>query len=346
LSTPNSSAHEHAIQQNRRLQRDLAEYRKSLPTNSRLVGGVGICRSDGWDISYQQLSGEFDLDEFLGKSMIASAQASSPKATEARWMEQYLLGDVTGDIGTEIRLNSELNNAAAGPGNILGNLNAIKLAGNAAVQTGTTEALQAAARKIESGASRSIKINEYMTLYNANKSGKGRPRPRVRISGMPMRVISPALNQGMRAAASGANAAMKSADLLAARKMGNLASANHWTSKAAFFNGKIGGGILTFAPSAALDIYSSIERDMAGDLRFNRNKFLIASAKSQSGNLLGLVGGAGFIAFGTIIFGGAALAGAPIILIALVGGVLVQATWGSTGGADWAGSAAEHALKP
>lgn len=349
MSASNSFAHEEAIRRNRRLQQDLAAYQKMLPQNSRLVGGGGICRADGWDISYQQLNGEFDLDEVLAKNMVTSAQTSAPGATEGTWLAQYLLGDVTGDIDTTPRFKSELNNAVAGPGNILGNINALKQAGNALYQKSTIDALQAAARRIESGAAISIKINEYMTLYNANRSGRGRPRPRVRISGMPMRVITPALGQGMRAAASGANAAMKATDLLAARRLGNMAAASHWTSKAAFLNGKIGGGILTFAPSAALDIYSSVERDMAGDMRFNRNKFLIASAKSQSGNLLGMAGGA-LAAAGAGVFAiaivGVTLTAAPLIIIGLIGGVGIQMIWGASGGADWAGSAAETALKP
>jgi hypothetical protein len=130
---------------------------------------------------------------------------------------------------------------------------------------------------------------------------------------------------------------MKDARLHHVKKLTRLAAGSHWTGKAAFLNGKIGGGVLTFAPSAALDVYNSIERDMSGDMRFNRQKFVIASAKSQSGNLLGLVGEA---------VAGVVVAAAPVILVTLIGGVAVQMIWGATGMADWAGSAAERALKP
>lgn len=341
MSTLNSYAQEEASRQARQLKWDLNAYQKILPHNTRSYGGAGMCRADGWNISYQQLSGEFDLDEVLAKNVVASVQASSPNAVAGSWLEQYLFGDVSGATGTGTRFNSELNNAAAGPGNILGNLNALKQAGNGGIQKSTTEALQAAARRIEAGAARSIKINEYMTLYNANKTGKGRPRPRIRISNMPMQFVTPALDRGMRMAASGIghNAAMRSTEMLKAQRLGTLAASRHWTSHAAFLNGRVGGGVLTFAPSAALDIYNSIESDMSGNTRFNRQRFLIASAKSQSGNLLGMVGGA-------IVIAAVGTAGAPLILAGLGAGFAIQLVWGWSGGADWAGAAAERALRP
>jgi hypothetical protein len=141
---------------------------------------------------------------------------------------------------------------------------------------------------------------------------------------------------------------MKDARLHHAKKLTRLAAGSHSTIKTAFLNGKIGGGVLTFAPSAALDVYNSIERDMSGDMRFNRQKFMIASAKSQSGNLLGMAGAALAIAgagvFATAVVG-VTLTGAPLIIIGLIGGVAVQTIWGGTGMADLAGSMAERALK-
>lgn len=344
MSTLNSYAQEEASRQARQLKWDLTAYQKILPHNTHSYGGAGMCRADGWNISLQQLSGEFDLDEVLAKNVIASVQASSPNAAAGSWLEQYLFDDVSGATGSGTRFNSELNNAAAGPGNILGNLNAVKQAGNASIQKITSEALRAAARRIEAGAARSIKINEYMTLYNANKTGKGRPRPRIRISGLPMQIVTPALDQGMRTAASGVghNAAMRSTERLKAQRLGTLAASRHWTSHAAFLNGRVGGGVLTFAPSAALDIYNSIERDMSGNTRFNRQRFLIASAKSQSGNLLGMAGGT----LAGVVVAGLGATAAPVILVTLIGGVAVQMIWGATGMADWAGSAAERALRP
>jgi hypothetical protein len=342
LSTLNIFAQDEASRLARQTQRELMTYQNILPRDTRFGGGAGLCRSDGWNISFQQLDGEFDLDEVLAKNVIASVQTSTPSAVPGSWLEQYLLGDVTGETGSGGRFVSEFNNAAAGPGNILGNTNALKQAGNAHLEKSTADALREAARRIETGAARSIKINEYMTLYNANKPGKGRPRPRIRIRGMPIQVVTPALSPGMRTAASGVgvNAAMRSTEMLKAQRLGGLAASSHWTSKAAFLNGKVGGGVLTFAPSAAIDIYNSIERDMSGDMRFNRQKFVIASAKSQSGNLLGMAGGA-VVAFA---FAGS-MAAAPLIIVGLLGGITIQLIWGWSGGSDLAGSVVERALK-
>lgn len=352
-----STVQNEAIRQARLLYQDVEEYRRILPHDS-FHGGSGICRADGWNLSFEQLDGDFDLDEVLARNLVAGALSSSkgpslrstpspaartaaPRADGGSWLEQYFLAGPTGDVGSSERIGSEMKNVAVGPGNVLGNAVQLKQAANAMVQTRTGAALQAAARTIESGAAKTVKINPYMTLYNANKSGKGRPRPRLRITGMPMQVVTPALGPGARLGAFGASGAMRMTDTLKAQKLGALASDAHWTGKAAFLNGKIGGGILTFAPSAALDVYNSIEWDLGGDWRFNRQTFVIASAKSQSGNLMGLVGGAvvAFAVAGTFT-------AAPVILIGLGTGYLVQVIWGATGMADRAGAAAERALKP
>lgn len=325
------------------VQRELIDYQRAFLVGAHSASSAGVCRADGWNIDLQQLDGDFDLDEALARRVIADAKVRSPSAVQASWMEQYLEGETPGDVGSKDRLMSELKNAVTGPGNILGNAGALRQAANARIEKATADALRLAVFQVESGAVLSVKVNEYMTLYNANQSGKGRPRPRIRIRGLPMQVITPALSQGMRTAAKGmgANAVLRSTDMLKVQRLAGLAAGSHWTGQAVFLNGKIGGGVLTFAPSAALDIYHSIERDMAGDPRFNRQKFLIASAKSQSGNLLGLAGGS-LVGTGFAIAG---LTAAPVILMALFGGMLVQAVWGWSGGADWAGGAAERALK-
>lgn len=343
MSKLNAFAQNEKIRVTLQVERELVNYQNTFPWQASSTGGAGVCRADGWNIFFQQLDGDFDLDEGLARSVIASVQGSTRNAVSGSWMGQYLGGETSGQVGSIERFRSELDNAISGPGNIFGNTVALKQAANVHLKEMTADALRAAALQVESGAVQSVKINGYMTLYNANKSGKGRPRPRVRIRGLPMQVITPALSQGMRAAAMGmgASAVMRSTEMVKVQRLAGLAASSHWTGQAAFLNGKMGGGVLTFAPSAALDAYQSIERDMAGDLRFNRQKFMIASAKSQSGNLLGLAGG-------SLVGAGFAIAGltaTPVILIALFGGVLVQAVWGWSGGADWAGAAAERALK-
>jgi len=343
MSKLNAFAQDEKSRMALQVQRELSDYQRAFPLSAHSVGSAGVCRAEGWNIAFQLLDGDFDLDEALARSLIAGAKVRSPSAVQASWMDQYLEGETPDVVGSKDRLMFELNHAVTGPGSIFGNAGALRQAAHARIEKATAEALRAAVIQVESGTVLSVKINEYMTLYNANKSGQGRPRPRIRIRGLPIQVITPALGQSMRTAAMGmgANAVLRSTDMLKVQRLAGLAANSHWTGQAAFLTGKMGGGVLTFAPSAALDVYHSLERDLAGDLRFNRQKFVMASAKSQSGNLLGLAGG-------SLVGAGFAIAGftaAPVILMALLGGVLVQAVWGWSGGADWAGAAAERALK-
>jgi hypothetical protein len=332
--------------------REVQSYQKMLPVNHRQHGGGGMCRADGWDVSIHQLDGDYDLDDVLAQQIVTSAlgstvsgitpHTSTPNsvstAADTSWLNAYLYGDPAGTVGSVDRLLSEGKNATGGPGNILGNANEVKKAINAAVDKRTTDALQAAARTIQSGAGSSIKINQYMTLYNGNKTGKGRPRPRLRISGLPMQVITPALGAGARMSAQYGSASARAlgTSALEAQRLGKFAAGQHWSKVASSLNGGWGGGVLAFAPSAALDVYGSFERDLRGDTRFNSDKFWISSAKSQSGNALGWVVGGG------IVF--AMGATAPVILLGLGTGILVQLAWGWLGGSDWAGAAAERTL--
>ena len=218
---------------------------------------------------------------------------------------------------------------------------------NASVQGKAAAALKAGAQKIAAGAASRIKINQYMTLYNANR-GKGAPRPRIRIQGLPLQVISPALGQGARLAAMGGSASMRSGAITAQnlQRQGKLATTHHWSGPGSRFNARIGTGILTFAPSAAIDIYNSFEQDLRGDSRFNWQKLAVASAKSQSGNLAGLIGGAGAGVGAVAIaeFLGFTLVGAPIILVSLIGGAAVQIIWGGTGMSELAADKAKAAF--
>ena len=73
-------------------------------------------------------------------------------------------------------MGSEVRSASVSPANIVGNtLGAAQAVAYAGVQGQTAARLQAAAAKVASGASRVVRINEFMDLYNANM-GKGRPR--------------------------------------------------------------------------------------------------------------------------------------------------------------------------
>jgi hypothetical protein len=187
-----------------------------------------------------------------------------------------------------------------------------------------------------------------MVLYNANKSGKGPARPRLRIQGLPLQVITPALGPGARMAAQHGSTSARALALggKETQHLGKFAASQHWSSAGSLLNGKMGTGILTFAPSAALDVYNSFEQDLRGDSRFNWQKFGVASAKSQSGNLLGLAGGVFLSAriAAAVAITGVTLTAAPLIVISLLGGVAIQVVWGTYGGSDWASTTAQREL--
>jgi hypothetical protein len=185
-----------------------------------------------------------------------------------------------------------------------------------------------------------------MTLYNGNKTGKGRPRPKIRIQGLPAKTAIPALGPHARMSINGVTDAFKAAELLKRNKIAMLAGQHHWGRSLSFMNKA--GGVLTFAPSLALDIVRNIDVDVRpnqrfweADWHFNGHKFLTDSAKSQSGNLVGWGIGAG-LAWGIAI--GVGLTATPVILVGLVGGFLAQVVWSWSGGADWAEAQTKRVL--
>ncbi len=330
--------------------------------------GTGLCRADGWIVDHDQLSGDYDLDEPVAHSLISqitgrgapagpSFRAWQPPAARpgpslsgaGDWLQDYLFGDA-GDNG----IGSQMQGATLGAGNILGNTFAAAQAAsvaNAQVQAraGMDRALQA----VRSGASKSVRINEFIEIYNAN-SGKGRPRPRLRVRGMPMKVIQEATEKTRLAGAwrtqSGGrfSTAWGRPDAAASRAVRAMAGEARWAGSRWGWTGRMpGAGILTFAPSAAIDAANSIHYTVDAQGRkhmsgFDTDKFIIASAKSQSGNALGMLAGMGVAAGAVMIL--PALAGAPVLLLALGAGIAAQAVWGWSGGADKAGELAGRAL--
>ena len=102
-----------------------------------------------------------------------------------------------------------------------------------------------------------------------------------------------------------------------------------------------GRGVLAFAPSAALDLYNATEVDLrTREFSFNGRQFLVDSARSQSGNAVGFAGGLVAVA----LVGGFA-AGAPLVVIGLVGGVFVQVVWNWFGAADGSANLMGRALQ-
>lgn len=79
-------------------------------------------------------------------------------------------------------------------------------------------------------------------------------------------------------------------------------------------------------------------------MEVNWNGFAVRSAESQSGNLVGVVAGAGAAA-GAVAVGVVAAVGWPVVLVGLGAGVVAQVAWGYFGADKAAGRAVERALK-
>lgn len=114
-----------------------------------------------------------------------------------------------------------------------------------------------------------------------------------------------------------------------------LPAALRWTQ------GLKGGGVLAFAPSALVDLRNAMGTDASGRTVFDGHKFLVDSAKSQSGNAVGFA--TGYII--TLAIGGAAAVSAPVIVGALAAGIVVQVLWNTSGMADRSGRAVQRALE-
>jgi hypothetical protein len=168
-----------------------------------------------------------------------------------------------------------------------------------------------------------VKINNHMTVYNANTSGKDRPRLRVKITRQPIKVFSSMLSE------TGAGYRIMSRGALSARaiEVKSMTEMQGFTSKMRFLNGKLGGGALTFAPTVAFDLYDSVNRDANGNLNWNRRQFMNNELRNQPGNLVGWAAGA----LTAIALGAAGVAGAPLIVCVLIVGIAAQFVWNAYG---------------
>ena len=264
------------------------------------------------------------------------------------WLKDYLFGQ-WGGAGVQ----SEIRSAGVGPGNIIGNgLAAAQTATMMGMQGQTAARLSTAAQQVASGASRTVRINQFMDLYNANQ-GKGLPRLRLRIRNLPLTVAAPIPGAQWRTNAKGTTHSTRWAAPTASqvKGAGAVAAESRWARSMGWSTGKLGTGLITFAPTAALDAWSSIEFDLDANGKrhirsFDTNKFLVASARNQSGNALGLAASVAAVPVAVAITAGLGLTvvGAPLVLIGLAAGVAVQVIWNASGGADFAENQARAAL--
>ncbi len=335
----------------------------------------GFCRTSLWDVSSDVLEGDYDLDDALALKLVTELLPKQPRGSaQQNMLEAYLLGGPSGEIGSAENAIGNAFDVSFGPRAILGNAAGVTSVHNAHYATQTARAIEQAQQHLLAGRMSSIRINDSMTLYNANKSGRGRPRLRIKINKMPLRFVAPAFGmENLRELRNANTAEMLRKNVLPRwyakgglsaamrgdmpQRMGEMARNVVWSGEARFqFLRKDlipalakyqwlpkytrTNGILAAAPSAAIDLYNSYDQETGG---INWHKFGINSVKSQSGNAVGAVSSM-LIGAGVAAGFGLAVTAAPVVLAGLVGGVIVQFLWGVTGAADYAGSIAERAL--
>ncbi len=283
---------------------------------------MGYCTADGMTIDIQPMNGDFDVDPPMLDILLAQAV-----------------------------------DASVGPGSVIANTTAaVNAATQAVLQRNARLNLQRMHERIAAGTLRSARINAHMTLYNANQ-GKGRPRVRVRVTNLPVKVMTPIglANGAWRTNRAGTthSAAWRDPSPATVNRAAAVASEMSWNARMGWLTGRTGTGIITFAPTAAIDAWNSAEWDVdtAGRRHYQRmdwDEFAVRSARNQSGNVVGVVAGTvatTALAKGALGVGvAAAVAGAPLVLIGLAVGITAVFVWNATGMSDRVGDWTERQL--
>lgn len=103
------------------------------------------------------------------------------------------------------------------------------------------------------------------------------------------------------------------------------------------------GGVLSFGPTLISDVINNYNHNARLDQKFNYKQFAVDSATNQTGNLISVAGGATAMAL-AIFIAPAAVAGAPIVLLGLVGSVVAGVAYSLSGTDKQVNKAAKDAL--
>jgi hypothetical protein len=363
---PLGSAQTSARAQAHLLTQELANHRRSV--GAMVNARPGMCMADGWNVSFDELNGDFDLDAPLLERLLAQggpagpsmrAMPEPPRApavlNPSSALKEYVFAPPsTAPVGSLQRLADETASAAYGSGNALANASA-SMAG-ALQGYGERDAAKRLAQGIAdilTGRAVKVSLGPGVDLYNSAQ-GKQPTRVRLRVRGLPIKVVTatipafggPVTQWRVNGPGTAANLGARSMTAQQMRNTAILAGQQRLPGALRFATSKMGGGLLTFAPSMVIDAWQSVEGDLfSPGSSFNTNKFLVAQARSQSGNALGF--GAGLLVTGAALFiaGPAVAVSGTVVLVAFGFGLLTQVIWNSAGGADWAENQASSAMR-
>jgi hypothetical protein len=312
---------------------------------------------DTLDVFDTTLSGDFALDEPLRIALFRQLALTQPDA--AAQLMAVSAGPAAppspagpapdaraADAGFE-RALQELKKSATDWGNLPGNVQA---SAEAALREAWRRQAQAGFQTLLSAQAPSIRIGRHIVI-ESRKIGQGGvlragARLQVRITQLPMAVIQQ-LPAPVVMKARGSFGTVR----VAARDMAGLNNAAQTIAHARVqssrllrgLSSKAGGGVLAFGPSAAIDFYNSARWTGSG-LDVNWKGFAVASAKSQSGNLVGFASGAA-VGAAAVALGAVSAVGAPVILIGLGAGLVAQALWGLAGADERAAETVQRWLR-
>lgn len=323
---------------------------------SPLASGVGAfnmaCEVSTLDAFPSTLNGEFELDRPMLMALASNLAKTDPNSAALLLAASMPPAAVpqNGEAADSAfdRLLASSKDSLIGGGNIGGNL-----------ASGTEAVLRAAWKRqamagfksLTSGArTGTIRLGPHISIEprNIGKGGELRKGARlmVKVRGLPMTVVhslpSPILSKaggqfgGMRVGATDLRRMHQSAAALADARLQSVRLLRGASSK-------FGGGVLAFGPSAAIDFYDSAQWS-DGSLAVNWKGFAVRSAKSQSGNLVGVGVGMGAAA-AAVAVGVVAAVGWPVVLVGLGAGLVAQVAWGYFGADEAVAQQAERALR-
>ncbi len=346
------------------LLRQLQQHRQAV--GSMVTSRAGMCMASAWDVTSEHINGDFELDApFVARlleqrggptlrAMAPPAASPAPPGGPATLAQYLFPPSASAQLGSAQRYSQELPGALYGPSNLAANAAAASAgalqglgerAGSQALRDGVLAILE---RRVQT-----VTLAPGLELYNSAGPRQG-PRVRLRVRGLPIttvRAMVPGTGGPVtqwRVNGAGTSASLRANGLTSQqlRQAAIFAGSERLPVGIRWASGGVGGGVLTFGPTAVLDLYSAIEVDLqTGQRSFNHQSFLVSQARNQSGNALGF--GAGMVVTGVALVAGgaAAAASAPVLILAFGVGLVAQVVWNAAGGADWAERQARTGLR-
>jgi hypothetical protein len=346
------------------LLQQLQQHRQAVST--LVTSRAGMCMANGWEVTTEHIDGDFELDapfiaRLLEQGNGPTMRAAPPRAGSATppagpsAVERYLFPEpATAPLRSVERFAEEVPGAAYGPGNLAANVAAASAGalqslgerrGAQAMRDGVIAILERRAQRVT--------LAPGLELYNSAEP-RQRPRVRLRARGLPIATVramvpgsgGPVTQWRVNGAGNTASLRVRGMTSQQLRQTAILAGSERLPGSLRWASGPVGGGVLTFGPTAVLDFYSAIEVDLqTGQRSFNHHSFLVNQARNQSGNAVGF--GAGMVVTGVALVAGgaAAAASAPVLIIAFGVGLVAQVVWNAAGGADWAEGQARAGLR-